>query len=315
MGNVLIGLATLVKLPFVLLFALPVAGLLHHPPPRELKYVGLRAIILPLCLAPAAAWYLTVIPEWGGNPVIGGILSTEADWLRLADYLQHNLISTLPEMLLGFAALPAFLYGIYAAVRNRKHLWSHYRYFWLLGVGLVAFFLYELNALGKAHDYYLYPYLPVIFLVVLYGCHNWYVAQEGRAVWFRLLLPLLFVFAPLACFLRLGHAWSTEYAGYNPDLYIHREALRSAVPDGTPVIVGIDQSPYIYLYHLRKYGWTLNSAQLDQADFENMLRAGAAYLYIDNNQLLQAPWVKSYLEEKVAEAGSFKVYRLTIPNE
>lgn len=309
LGLLLAG-ASLVKLPFILYYALPGGWLLWHRKELGLGQFFTKSALLSLGVVLPAAWYMTVIPEWQGNNIVGGVLSVSYGWSRLFDYFQHNLISTLPELLLNFAAVPAFAYGLYRVVVERTRLYRQYGYFGWLGLALLLFFFYELHALGKAHDYYLYPYLPVIFLVVCFGLVQWGKAQKNKRL--KYLLPGLLVLAPLFCFLRMQHAWDPADPGFNPDLYVFREDLRSAVPDDALVITGIDPSPFIYLYYLRKKGWLINNEMTEEA-WQKMIADGAKFLYLDTKSLTVKPWMEPYLQREVVKRGSFQVYQLSEP--
>ena len=44
--------------------------------------------------------------------------------------------------------------------------------------------------------------------------------------------------------------------------------------------------------------------------FLEMVEAGAAYLYSDNREMEEMPWLKPYLQHQSFERGSFRVYRI-----
>jgi len=305
LASAFLAVATLCKLPFILYYAIPAGWFLS-----QIRREGLPKLILPmgvlaLGLLFPTAWYSLVIPEWQGNNIVGGVLSVDYGWRRLFDYFQHNLVSTLPELLLNFAAVPAFLFGAYSAWQKRRLLYANYAYLLLFAIGLIVFFFYELHALGKAHDYYLYPYLPVLFLVVAYGIKEWWCYRR-----LRYLLPALLFLAPVFCLLRLNSAWNPEEPGFNTDLYQYKVTLREAVPDDALVIAAVDPSPFIYLYHLQKKGWVLHNDELTEERFWEMIEAGATYLYSDSRTLEAKAWLKPFLKEKVMEQGSFRVYHI-----
>jgi hypothetical protein len=304
LASAFLAVATLCKLPFVLYYAIPAGWLLSQMRKQRLPELILPIVLVSFGLMLPIAWYGVVIPEWEGNNIVGGVLSVDYGWRRLFDYFQHNLVATLPEMLLNFAAVPAFLFGLYSAWQKRRLLYTSHAYLSLFAIGLVVFFFYELHALGKAHDYYLYPYLPVLFLVVAYGLKEWWKRPR-----LRYLLPATLLFAPVFCGLRVSNAWNSSRPGFNPDLYAHRLVLQAAVPDDVLVITAVDQSPFIYLYYLRKKGWVLHNNDLTEERFKEMVTAGASYLYSDSRKLEEKTWLQPYLLEKITERGSFSVYR------
>lgn len=308
MASLCLATSALCKLPFILYFAVPALYLLGR-----IWKNGLKDNWLPLALLVGSGllplvWYVSVISEWGGNNIVGGVLSVDYGFARLFGYFQHNLISTLPESLLNFAAVPAFFYGVFSIVHKRQRRYSKYIPYLILGLLLVGFFFYELHALGKAHDYYLYPYLPLLFLFVSYGIKMWW--QRFRQVRWRYVLPVLLLLSPMFCYLRIAQAWTPETPGFNADLLLYKERLRAAVPDDALVITGIDNSPFIYLYYLDKKGWAFSNSEIKEEDFSVMIREGASYLYLDNSKLLGKEWMQQFLAEEIAAYGSFKVYRL-----
>ncbi len=301
-AGVLLALATLCKLPFILLYGIPLGlGLQWLTGRRQNITLGnLVALGLPVIFP--LSWYAIALPDWGHNNIVGGSWNSGYGVARLFDYFQHNIVSTLPEMLLGFACVPLFMVGLYVAWlgRYRRAIFPVA----LTGALLLLYFLYEIHAIGKAHDYYLYPLLPFLFLVAGAG---------GKRVWsrrdrYRYVVPLLLVLAPLLCGLRLQGRWDVTDPGFNESLLVHRDALRQAVPDESLVIAGNDASPFIYLYYVGKKGWVFRNDELNQEEASLMIEAGAAYLYSDSRAVEER--LRDLLGRRLLSAGSIHVYEL-----
>ena len=306
---VLIALATLVKLPLIMLYAAvggrALQGAVRGRSPAD--YAGVALIGLGL-IAPVA-WYATVIPTWGSNPVLDGVGESGLATAKLIEILRHNLIAVLPEMLLNFLAVPAFLYGLYQLPRQGR-AWLHHWPYVVYALGFLAFFALEFPAIGVDHDYYLYPVLPLLFLLVGYGVSNalkftgwregghetvsggslplslrgclrrWGSGGQSRwtqfieqSRWRRYALPALLLLTPLTCYLRNADAWSLTRTEFPPALYAHREDLRALLPPDAHVLVGPDFSPHIQLYFLDRRGWTF-SGERPTAEQITRARAG-----------------------------------------
>ena len=142
LSGLLISLGALCKLPFILYWVVPVAYFAF-----EFKKTGLKnknifhlfAIsvfaILPL------AWYAWVIPQWHGNGIVQGALSNPISALTVLDYLQHNLISTLPELLLNYGSTLFFIVGFYFIFKNKSYKNPLFPIFLIWSFAILAYFL------------------------------------------------------------------------------------------------------------------------------------------------------------------------------
>ena len=79
--------------------------------------------------------------------------------------LKRNLISDLPEVLLGYGALVLFGVGLWRLARHLpvRHPWFGPGLAW--GLALLAYYFIELSQM-RNHAYYLLPLLPVLLLAV-----------------------------------------------------------------------------------------------------------------------------------------------------
>lgn len=302
-------LATLAKLPFIVFYSLPLGFALVDTFKTRfktvLKNVGIALPFL-LSLAPPAAWYLTVIPTWTGNGVMGGILhATPDEYLIIAKIFVKNTISMLPELLLNYGSTPFFLIGVYFLYKNKvwkNKLWGAFA---LLAGGVMFYYVFEINMISTVHDYYMFPFLPGLFLLVVYGLREMWKRSEKWAKGFVLFAMLIL---PLTAVLRAYPRWSK--VGFPKDLLTYREDLRNAVPEDALVLAGSDLSPHIYLYHLHKRGWHLALEQMDGNRINSCMELGAEYLYSDSRAMENHATLKDHLGEMVGEFGEFRIYRL-----
>jgi 4-amino-4-deoxy-L-arabinose transferase-like glycosyltransferase len=306
--SILLCVGTLTKLPYVIYYFVPFVyflGVLFRQ--GFSKPLFLQAFIFLSLLIFPIYWYTTVIPSWSGNAVIAGMMENEQSFLKLLDYFQSNLISTLPELLVGYGAFLFFLLGFYYLWKNKA--FRHPKFKLLLSLSLITllYYLFEANAIGSVHDYYLFPFFPLLFILVAYGAFHLY---NSGSPFKRALTYLLIVLIPFTCFLRMQTRWNPDEPGFNKDLLTYKNELRNAVPKNDLVIAGNDESHFIMLYYIDKKGWGFNEDQLTPEGLQSMIDKGARYLYSDSEKINTSEALKPYFTEVVLEKGSIKVYKL-----
>ncbi len=306
-SSILIAFAALCKLPFILYYAIPGFYFLAQAYQKKSKGKPIQKLMAySSSVFLVASWYLWVIPQWESNPIVKGILENETGQSQLLDYLFGNLVSVLPELLLNYAAVSFFLYGIYFFAKHKK-VRNHKTWpLLLLSVLLCAYALFELNAIKDVHDYYLFPFLPLLFLLVAAGGYYLYRAQK----WTRYLVYLLLLVAPITCYLRMQVRWDVSKPGFNKDLLDYKDELRAAVPDDALVVAGNDESHYIMFYYLHKKGWGFQNSEISPELLESYIERGATYLYTDDADILSQAGMNELLSEAVEQYGSIGVYKL-----
>lgn len=310
LSTALFTLSTLAKLPFILFFIYPTMELLLEGRRTGQTGKNLRqAVLYNLPALLPLGWYAWVIPTWEGNGIVQGMLENKTSASRLLDYLLHNIISVVPELLLNYASVPFFLCGLWVACTRKGYRHPRFLPFAVSGLAMIAYFLFELNMIAKVHDYYLFPMLPFMFLLVVLGIRFiWSV----RSVPYRGLALSLLLVLPLSAWLRIQPRWRSGDLGFNPDLLHHRETLRNAVPGNALVIAGSDPSTYIFLYYIDKKGWALVDDHLDSLRLSDMIRSGAQYWYTDQ-PIGDRQGLLPYIDGEVTRAGSIGVYKLKLP--
>lgn len=303
LSGLFLSFAALCKLPFIVFYSVPCMGFLIRSQYRSLK--AILCLALPL-IAPIS-WYAWVIPTWHHTGIRTGIFDHEDGWYTLFDYLQSNLISTLPELLLNFGSVPFFIIGLWA---TRKHLSNRNPLvlaFAAGGISVLLFFFYEINMIGKVHDYYLFPFLPFLFLIVGYGFK---IGLHAHKYSWYLILALILVL-PFTAYLRGVSRWHPNHVGFNKDFLDHKEALKAEVPDSAKCIVGSDESHFIYFYFIHKNGWGFHGDKLSEEQLNKWAQAGAEYIYSDsekvNTMLDKNPKVRF-----MRAYGSIRVYHIRL---
>lgn len=304
-----LALASLCKLPFIVYYALFGGWLWIEGREKTLtlKKFLLVALVVLISLAGPAAWYLTVMPEWSPNAVTSGMLHNSLSGGQLFDILSGTLISTLPELLLNFAAVPFFLLAFYFLFRERKRR-RHLLPLLLALLGVLAYYLFEMNTITLVHDYYLMPFLPLLFVTVCYGALK--LIDSGG--WKKILAFVFLLIMPVTAFLRSDSRWDERDPGFNPDLLKYKTELRKAVPVGAKVIVGNDPSGHIGLYYVDREGWNFNLDQLSVEQLKSLMAKGARYLVSDSRKVEgDAQLMPFFGETKVI--GSYHVILLKQP--
>jgi hypothetical protein len=303
-----IAISGLCKLPFILLYAVPVTYFIQQFIRTKFSTQEFPVWIATFAwVALPAAWYVTVIPTWHGNVIVKGILDNQDSVQRLLHYLNHNLISTLPELLVGYGAMLFFITGIIFTFRNNVH---RNRLFWPIASWLIlflAYYIFEANAIGTVHDYYLFPIIPLLFIVVSYGMMQLLKFHNSVS---RILIPLLLLIIPITCYLRMQSRWNVDSPGFNKDLLVYKNELQHIVPDDAVVIAGNDESHFIWFYYLHKKGWAFYP-EPDTAQLHEMINKGAQFLYTDSEKIKTQQEFQPFLSEEVGKFGSITVFALS----
>ncbi|HEV7230295.1 MAG TPA: glycosyltransferase family 39 protein, partial [Bacteroidia bacterium] len=243
-----LSFAALCKLPFIVFFALPATRIILDarknglaPNPGVWKSVMCCGVVL----LPVVAWYGAVIPSWmdKGNGVVAGLAGGATyQWSQIPDILFHNAVSTLPELLLNYGSLLFFFAGFYFLVKEKKQKDFLFPYLAICGAAVLAYFFFEMNMIAKVHDYYLFPFLPLLFLIVTYGALR--LLASHKKAWRSLAFFALSIL-PLTAFLRADTRWNRENPGFNRDMLVYHKAIEAKIPVGSFCIAGNDESGHI----------------------------------------------------------------------
>lgn len=313
LSGIFLSIAALCKLPFIVYYIIPIIYFINE----ILLAKGLKkdtfynALLLFSFSILPVAWYLYVIPGWGDNMIVQGMFNNETPWLRILDYAQHNLISTMPELLVNYGSLAFFLAGFYFLYKNKKHKGFKFTLLLWWGILVLLYFTFEINAIAKVHDYYLFPFIPLLFVIVAYGAQNLIESKQKALKYISFLLLFLL---PFTCYIRVKNRWNPEKPGFNKDLLLYKEELKNAVPKDALVIAGNDISFSIFLYHIDKKGSGFyNDKLMVNNQLKILLNQGVKYLYSDSRKFESNDNVKDYLDDLILEKGSIRVYTLKNP--
>ncbi len=308
---VFLSLATLAKLPFVVYLGAIAAYFLHGLFVKNTISIkaALGAIaIFAISFSAPALWYFNVIGTWQGNGVVTGVLSAgKSDIHTLLDIMQGNLVSSLPELLVNYGSFLFFVAGFWFLLRNKVYKKPFFITFLCWGISTLLYFFFEMNMIGTVHDYYLFPFLPLLFILVAYGA--WYLLnQKFKAL--KAFSVLAFFIIPVTAFLRVDHRWNLIDPGFDSSLLTYKTALADAVPDNALCIAGNDESAYIFNYYINKKGWVFNNDYLPADTLKAMISKGARYLYSDSRKIEADSLVKKHLDKLIMQKDSVNVYSL-----
>lgn len=308
LGSLFMGIGALCKLPFILYFLAPLTWLLMEWHKNGIsRSLAVKKLVVALCVIPPLVWYALVVPQWDAKGIVKGMSGNEVSWATVLEYLQFNVVSTLPELLLNYGSLLFFLAGFWFLVKNRACKNSLFPLLAVTGAGIIGYFLFELNMIASVHDYYLFPFLPFLFILVAYGAYSMLNMPNKYTRYFAIFLLLIL---PLTAYLRMQVRWNVDSPGFNKDLLIYKDELRRAVPENALCVAGNDESHYIYFYYLDKKGWGFDHDALAAADLEKMIKQGAGYLYSDSRVIDGNQEIAGYLDRLILEKGSVRVYKL-----
>lgn len=306
--GILLSIGALCKLPFILYFIVPAVYLLKSIiKSQQYKKHILQGLLVFTSLLFPLLWYITAIPKWKGNGIVSGMLDNSTSFSTLVDYLTHNLISTLPELLLNYGSVLFFIAGFYFLFTKKAFRNSHFLLIIALSFSALAYFVFEINMIAKIHDYYLFPFYPLLFMLVGYGAFHIYTTGKKS---FKIITISLLCALPITCYIRMYERWIPESPGFNRDLLEHKSELREIVPHDALVIIGNDVSRYISFYYIDKKGWGFDNDNLTSDKLKTMIDNGAEFLYSDSRKVDSSNLITPHLDELILKKGSIKVFRL-----
>ncbi len=273
---VFIMLAALVKLPYIIFCAVFLLHAFKRSIKKERKELLAEIIMLLFCLTPVFLWYSKAIPTWVGNGITSGLIKNNKPLLVLLDYFQFNLISSVPELLTNYASCVFLVTGIYLFFKRIKNLKNHHHYLIILFLFLSFYFLFELNMIEKTHDYYLMPFIPLIFLVVTYGVNYVYYSRFKKYIFFIVCI------VPLTAWLRINTRWNLEKPGFTKDYLTQKNYFQKIISTNDTCIIDYDESRFMSLYYLKRKGYSLLEDQLNQKTLKELYLKGAKFLVSEN---------------------------------
>ena len=312
-GSFILSISSLCKLPFILYYSIVFSFILVSFIRKQINIkelliqslAGFGFAILPLI------WYASVVSSWDGNGIVQGIVSNEFSGAVIFDYLQYNLVSVLPELLLNYGTVPFFIAGFYFLFKRKKYKSEDFIIYLLWSLSILAYFIFEINMIAKIHDYYLFPFYPILFILVVYGAMQFW---NSKKKYVKYIVVGIFLILPLTAIIRMHVRWNESDPGFNKDLLIHKTELRNVVPDDGLCVVGNDVSHYIFFYYIHKKGWCFDEDNISKESLQKKINQGAVYLYTDSRAVDENTNIKPLLQELIGEYGTIRVWKLNQSN-
>lgn len=145
-----------------------------------------------------------------------------------------------------------------------------------------------MHLIDRVHDYYLFPFLPVLFLIVAYTIQCILSNPKSNL---KYLILLSFLVSPITAYLRCNTRWNSESPGFTKEFLSCKKQLQQLIPENAKVLVCGDGSRSIVLYHLQRKGYSLGTNEMKENDLKEGLDRGTTFLItdcnVDTNQVLK----------------------------
>jgi hypothetical protein len=307
-SGLLLSIGALCKLPFIIFFIVPLVHfiILFRKSGISKKTV-INALVIHSFLILPFSWYAATIPRWHGSLIVKGILANQESMSTIIEYLRHNLISTLPELLLNYGSVPFFLAGFYFLFKRKAYKDPKFHLIFAWGILVLLYYLFEVNAVAKIHDYYLFPFYPLLFILAGYGAYHLFISKKPIIRYFTIILLMTL---PVTAYLRIHGRWDPSVPGFNKDLLVYKNELQLAVPKNSLVVAGNDESHFIFFYYIDKKGWSFQKDQLTADKLKSMINKGAEYLYTDSRAIDGNKEITCLLDTLLLEKGTIRIYSL-----
>ena len=301
-------LGSLAKLPFLIYGIIPLLFVIKNWQNKR-QFIH-TILIFSFATIPVTIWYGYNLANLKSTIPISGIFNSEINWIEIVEIIWGNFISVFPELIINYASCLFFFSGLILVFKNKLYQTKYAYLFTGLGIIIILYFLFEIRAISTIHDYYLFPFLPLIFIIVGYG--SFYILNH-KFIWLQRLGFVCLIILPLTAFLRINTRWNLESPGFNKYLLTHKTELRNAVPHNSLCIVGNDISNHIFLYYIQKKGWTFSEDNLSPQNLNRMINNGAKYLYCDVRKIDENKQIQPYLDKQITQIGDIKIYSLKSP--
>lgn len=298
-----LNLATAVKLPYIVFGAGYIPILFGQLRERPFKRPILNSLLVFIIIIPALAWYAWVIPQWTNKALIGGVgAESELNYSAAIQNIWGVIHSLLPELFINYGSVLFFIFGLVILIRKGKDLKNYAVELTILSF-VSLYYLYEVNMIGLAHDYYLFPFLPSIFLLVSFGLKQ---VVESQARFVRTLGVFALIILPLTAYLRTDGRW--EPMGSEKPFLAHKKELQELTDKEALVILGNDPSTHMFLYHTKKKGWTFEQDWFYEEDLLEYMNRGAEYLYCNSTEVDKDPNIAKHLDAPIFNKDGIRVY-------
>lgn len=272
------------KLPYAHIL-IPLAGLTWRRLGRA-TLADWRMHAAGLCaMGGVIAWYVYARQGVYVVPTRAGEFSQLLEYSHLLYYMQFQLLSRIPELVMTYAGLAFFVVGAHS------YLWKKRDVFWLSWFLGVVVHLLAMSGYSHSHEYTALPLAPVAAGLIGVGVvrlrEKAAAAPRQRRPLAFAGLALLIIAIPAHSALRISH-WYRQ--GYEFTEGAGRAAAAVSAPDDLFLTNGA--APSVLLYYLGRRGW---SGALDPQPESDALK------FIDEHAALGARFIASEKRGHFAE--------------
>jgi hypothetical protein len=305
-----LALATMSKLPYIVLGAVSFVYFLQKW--KDLKFIPnftiiKNALLYILLMLPAFFWYRWVMPGWEGNGILHGIFDEHNSLSNVIRILKYHVKVMFPKLLLNPVSLIFILSGIIVFLKRRDFLKKESLAIISGLIMVILYFMLEINMIDIHHDYYMMPFLPFLYLLLMYGA-NWAWSMNRNM---KALSLLIFLIMPFQCWNQIYNYWTPEISGANVNLFKYQKELKNAIPLNERCIVLNDISYFVFMYKLDKEGYVFKEDYLPVEWVDDMVQNhGVKYMYSDSRKVDESPEMQSRIDTVLMQKGSIKVLKL-----
>lgn len=305
LAAIFLSLATLSKLPFIIFGTSILVVFINK---KDFLFALKSSIIFIVALLPAVFWYKWVIPSWEGNGIVNGIINSPVTIGRGVEIFKYHYKEMFPHQLMNTASTILFFVAVFYVFKEKLIYRSiGFQILLVSYVMCIIYFLFELPMIEIVHDYYMMPFLPLLFAGVCYGLKKLWDLPYGIK-WVGIGLAILM---PFITFNTIKDYWSIEKSYNNKDLLIYKNELRKAVPDNEQCIILNDVSNVQFAYLINKKGHIFSNDNLPIDWIKDMItRFGIKYMYSDSRKVDENPEFQNLVDTLIVQKGSIKVFKL-----
>ena len=171
----------------------------------------------------------------------------------------------------------------------------------------LMYFLFVLKQIREGHDYYFFPFLPILITLLVVPFFKF---KDLHWVLKVALIASLIVL-PFNSWNKVHDMWDIKYGYLNHDFFHYRQELRSVVNSDELCIMVNDFSNYIVPYTIDKMGYIFRKDNLPVNWIEDLAQnKGVKYMYSDSRKVENQEGFDELVERKLLSVGSINVFKL-----
>ncbi len=305
-----ISLAILSKLPFIVFGGGVATYAMYLIIERSWGQIRDVVIAFSLSLIAPMMWYLRASRSWDREGPIAGIFAADMSLMDIWQLISCHLTHWWIQLIVGIPTFLLLMIGGVLIIRDQRGKRLSYRAAFVLGSALflLIYYIYELNIIAKVHDYYMLPFLPLLFLII--GQATQILQRWSTAARTILATVLLFAAAGYS-YHTMQPRWSLEMSYFNEDVIQYKEELKAAVPANSPSIFINDGSACIFSYYMDQWGYMFAEDHLPAGWIAHMItKGGVQYMYSDSRIVDQNPETQQFIDSLLLQKGDVHVYKL-----